>query len=293
MGVKNFIAAEIGAKQHGRITTRQLLDSGFTPKSIERAVEAGHLHRLHQGVYGIGHLAPSRESQWMAAVLACGPPAWLSDGCAAVAFGFQDSWGPLVEVTIPPDKVRRRQGVRVRRRSLMSWEVTEWWNVPITTPSRTMVDLAHELRDEDRITWALRQLEFTRLYDQKLLELSNQRRPSAVLTRLLRGVEPTLSPLEIAFLTRVVRRHNLPAPEVNARPFGLLVDFWWPDARLIVETDGKHHDLPLQRMADQARDALHEAAGVLTLRYRWVDAHVHDQRTADTIRATLTARMKD
>jgi very-short-patch-repair endonuclease len=156
-----------------------------------------------------------------------------------------------------------------------------------------MVDLAHELRDEDRITWALRQLEFTRLYDQKLLELSNQRRPSAVLTRLLRGVEPTLSPLEIAFLTRVVRRHNLPAPEVNARPFGLLVDFWWPDARLIVETDGKHHDLPLQRMADQARDALHEAAGVLTLRYRWVDAHVHDQRTADTIRATLTARMKD
>ncbi len=289
MDAKFAKAAAIAATQHGRITTGQLHACGIGRSGIEKGVRAGRLHRVHVGVYALGHRAPSRLGDWMAAVLACGPPAWLSIGHAAAALGFHDRPGRLIDVTIPGRNTRRRPGINIHHGQLAPFEVGTWHSIPITSPSRTMVDLAHQLRTEERITWALRQLEFRGLYDQKLLELSNSRRPNRVLRRLLLGIEPTLSPLEIAFLHRVVRRHHLPAPDVNVRPLGFLVDFLWPEAMLIVETDGGQHGNPLQRQADAARDAFHADAGYLTLRYRWSDVHAHT-RTAIEIERQLRLR---
>jgi hypothetical protein len=88
MEAKFVNAARVAARQHGRITTAQLHACGITKSGIERGVEAGRLHRVHVGVYALGHLAPSREGDWMGAVLACGPAAWLSVRCAANAFAF-------------------------------------------------------------------------------------------------------------------------------------------------------------------------------------------------------------
>ncbi len=281
-------AAEIAATQNGRITTAQLRSCGFGNSSIEHAVRSGRLFRVHRGVFALGHLAPSRLGDWQAAVLACGEDAALSVRCAATAFRIRDGVGPRIDVTVPSSSHRRRPGIVIHRCDLLPFEVGTWNNIPITSPARTMVDLSHHLEDPEAIEWAMRQLQFHRLFDHKLLELSNQRRPNRAITRLLTSIEPTLSPLEIAFLHRVVRRHHLPAPEVNERVKGFLADFFWPEARLIVETDGKQHDQPLQRAADAHRDAIHAAAGILVLRYRWADVHRHDARTAAEIRAALS-----
>jgi very-short-patch-repair endonuclease len=290
MGVQFAEAATIAARQHGRITTQQLIACGFSKKSIERAVRAGRLHRVHRGVYAVGHVAPSRLGDWMGAVLACGSAAWLSHRCAATAYGIRDGVGPRIDVTIPGTSGRRRPGIAIHHADLETFEVGVWERIPITSPARTMVDLAHELRNEEAIEWMLRELQFRRLYDQRLLDLSNHRRPNRTLGRLLAGIEPTRSPLEVAFLHRVVRRHNLPTPEVNARPVGFLVDFLWADARVIAETDGRQHDDPLRKQADAARDAIHAEAGYLTLRYRWADVHRHDRRTATEIDHHLRIR---
>ena len=93
-----------------------------------------------------------------------------------------------------------------------------------------MVDLAHHLRDRDAIEWAMREMQFRRLYDRELLELSNRRRPSRFISELLDLMAPTGSPLEVAFLNRVVRRHGLPEPECQAKREGFRVDFCWEDA---------------------------------------------------------------
>jgi very-short-patch-repair endonuclease len=288
MDAKFVSAAQIAARQHGRITTSQLRDCGIGKSGIEKGIRAGRLHRVHVGVFALGHVAPSRESNWHAAVLACGPQAALSVRCAANAFAFHDRVAGLIDVTIPSGG-RRRPGILIHRAVLASFEMTTWQEIPITSPSRTMVDLAHELRDEERIEWAMRQLQFRRLYHRQLLELSNHRRPNRTISRLLAGFAPTQSPLEVAFLHRVVRRHHLPAPEVNEKVCGFLVDFLWPEAKLIVETDGGQHDEPMMKAADQARDRIHAAAGYRTLRYRWADVHAHDLRTATEIRALLDA----
>lgn len=290
MDAKFARVAAIAARQHGRITTAQLRACGVNRSGVEKAVRAGRLHRVHRGVYAVGHVAPSREGEWMGAVLACGPHAWLSARCAATAFGIRDGVGPRIDVTIPGTSGRKRPGIAIHHADLLPFEVDEWRGIPITSPSRTMIDLAHALGDREQVEWALRQLQFRRLYDHKLLELSNARRPSAALTALLRGIEPTRSPLEIAFLRRVVQRHGLPMPLTNVRPAGFLVDFLWPSAMVIVETDGRQHDDPLQRQADEVRDAFHDARGYRTLRYRWSDVHVHHARTAAEIDQHLRFR---
>src|SRR5688500_18535701 len=116
-------AAEIAAAQHGRITARQLRDEcDFQNSSIERGVEAGRLHRVHQGVYALGHLAPSREGDWHAAVLACGEDAVLSCRCAATAWGIRDGVGPKIDVTIPPGSHRKRPGIQIHRANLLPFE---------------------------------------------------------------------------------------------------------------------------------------------------------------------------
>lgn len=285
MGASFINAAKLAARQHGRITTQQLRNCGVSAKSIERAVEAGRLFRVHEGVYALGHLAPSREAEWHGAVLAGGPGAVLSYRCAAAAFRIRDSVGSRIDVTIPPGSHRERPGIFLHRAVLEPFEIAEWQGIPITTPSRTMVDLACHLRpDEEAIEWALRQLQYRRHFDPKLLELSLHRRPNRILRQLLRGIEPTRSPLEIAFLRRVVDRHDLPRPDVNARVLGFTCDFVWPEALLIVETDGRQHDDPLQRAADAVRDGIHSAAGWLTLRYRWPDVHQSGATAAEILR---------
>ncbi len=277
-------AAAIAATQNGRITFKQLTEEGeLEASAVKRAVRAGHLHRVHNGVYALGHLAPSRLGDWHGAVLAGGADAVLSHRCAATAREIRDGVGPRIDVTVPPTSHRERPGIHFHRAVLAPYEIDIWHGIPMTSPSRTMVDIAHEQLTEEELEWAFRQLQFRRLFNPKLLELSLRNRPSRVISGLLLGVEPTRSPLEIAFLHRVVRQYRLPAPEVNASPIGFLVDFYWPAARLIVETDGRQHDEPSQRAADVVRDKLHAEAGLLTLRRRWADVHVHHGRTAAEI----------
>ena len=62
------------------------------------------------------------------------------------------------------------------------------------------------------------------------------------------------SPLEDAFLTKVIRRYRIPAPDFQARIEGMRVDFRWTAARLTVEVYGNHHVNPSMLQTDAARD---------------------------------------
>jgi Transcriptional regulator, AbiEi antitoxin len=44
-----------GDRQHGVITRRELIDAGLDDRAIGRRVRAGRLHRVHRGVYAVGH----------------------------------------------------------------------------------------------------------------------------------------------------------------------------------------------------------------------------------------------
>lgn len=80
---------ELEERQYGVVSVRQLRQQlGYSPHRVLREVRAGRLHRLHRGVYAVGHRRISIRGTCLAAVLSCGPGALLSHGSAAWLWGI-------------------------------------------------------------------------------------------------------------------------------------------------------------------------------------------------------------
>jgi len=109
-------AAETAARQHGALTRRQLEACGLGSKAITIRVRKGQLHRVHQGVYTLGHPPRSLRELFMAAVLACGPGAVLSHVSAAVLWELLKPIDGPIHVSVPSTSGRaRRRGIHLHR----------------------------------------------------------------------------------------------------------------------------------------------------------------------------------
>jgi len=115
----------------------QLVALGASEAAIEGRVKRGRLHRVHQGVYAVGHLNMTRNGHFMAAVLACGDEAALSHFSVAVLWGLLSNEGKI-HVTTPTG--RKRPGLVVHRAGFDEGEVAERAGIPVTTPARTLID---------------------------------------------------------------------------------------------------------------------------------------------------------
>ncbi len=100
------------------------------------------------GVYAVGRPEVGQLGWWMAAVLRCGPRAVLSHQCAGCLYGILEA-APALTVSVPPDVCRRAAGIVVHRRLLAEGMITEHDGIPVTTPVRTLVDLATKLDDRE------------------------------------------------------------------------------------------------------------------------------------------------
>jgi hypothetical protein len=125
------------------ITVSQLAAVGIARRGVGRRVDVGRLHRVHRGVYAVGHPGLSPEGRWIAAVLACGDTAVLSHGDAAVLWGLLRPLGGPVHVSVPTSSgVRQRRGIRLHRcTSLRPVHVTTRLGIRVTNPARTIDDL--------------------------------------------------------------------------------------------------------------------------------------------------------
>ncbi|MGH2987025.1 MAG: type IV toxin-antitoxin system AbiEi family antitoxin domain-containing protein [Solirubrobacterales bacterium] len=213
-------AAEIAARQHGVATLTQLKMAGLSATAIRNRVRSGRLHRIHRGVYAVGHSGLSDEGRWMAAVLACGDGAVLSHRSAAELWELLPPRKGPVHVTVPvPGGRKKRDGIHLHRSPLLPDNATTRHDaIAVTTPARTLADLRRTI-EPALFRRALRQAEF------RGLDLGDV--PS----------DRSRSDLERAFL-RLCRRYRLPAPEVNVEVGRFTVDFLWRRDRLAVETDG-------------------------------------------------------
>jgi hypothetical protein len=76
--------AAVAGRQAGRVAAFRLRHVGVGATTAARWTRAGYLYCVLPHVYGVGHLAPSREADLWAAVLYAGPDAALSHATAAV-----------------------------------------------------------------------------------------------------------------------------------------------------------------------------------------------------------------
>jgi very-short-patch-repair endonuclease len=262
--------ARIAQGQHGVVTITQLLDAGVNPNGVSRRVKSGRLHRIYRGVYAVGHAGLSNEGRWMAAVLACGAGAVLSHRAAGALWEITPL-PSLVDVTVPSRAGRsRRDGIRLHRSStLLPSHCTLRLGIPVTTPARTLADLRRIL-PRDEFAEALRKAEFHRLPVGDCFDLDHTR-----------------SELEKRFVA-LCRWHRLPKPEVNVRVGPFLVDFAWPELRLIVEVDGwRSHGTRSAFESDRARDAELKVLGYDVVRFTWRQVTRDSKAVATTLRALL------
>ncbi|MDQ3643954.1 MAG: type IV toxin-antitoxin system AbiEi family antitoxin domain-containing protein [Actinomycetota bacterium] len=260
----------LARRQHFALARRQLLGLGMHPQAIKHRVAVGRLHPVHAGVYAVGRPELSRLGELLAAVLACGDGAVLSHGAAA------ELWGVCprgrAEVTVPPGRTPRRPGIVVHRAALASGHRTLRHAVPITTPARTLVDVAPYLPPL-HLERAVNEADRLDLIDPERLrsnldELAGTR-GVANLRRLLdrRTFSITDSVLERRFKP-IARAAGLPEPLTQQWVNGLRVDFFWPELGLVVETDGlRYHRTPAQQARAHVRDQTHLAADLLALRF--------------------------
>jgi very-short-patch-repair endonuclease len=102
------------------------------------------------------------------------------------------------------------------------------------------------------------------------------------------GPHVTRSELEERFLS-IIAQFGLPRPRVNAQLHGYEVDFLWPDAKLVVETDGAAtHATRAAFEGDRARDLLLKTHGydVIRVTHRMLTTRPHD--VARLLRARVT-----
>jgi hypothetical protein len=226
MGARETTLSQLASLQHGVVTRGDLASLGFGRRQIERRTADGRLVRAHRGVYAVGHAALSREGRWMAAVLACGDGAVLSHRSAAVCWGCADREDVVPHVTA--SHRLRPAGVVAHRGRLAPADMTVRNGIPVTSPARTLVDLAQILSEED-LERVVRQAQFRRLFDPHAIRDALQRRPSALLRQLLDDRNPSQSELEDRFL-RLCRRHGIPRPQAQVRGGRRRPDFVWPGA---------------------------------------------------------------
>jgi very-short-patch-repair endonuclease len=262
----------LAERQHGVVTRVQLVEFGLSDDGIGRRVADGRLWRVHQGVYAVGRPTLTLAGRFMAAVLSCGPGAALSHVAGGILLGLLPERGPRIDVTVPRGGQRRRRGALIiHRAALPETDVTTKHGIPVTTPARTLIDLADVLPPR-QLERAFDEAEYLRL-DLSDLQPRPGRRGSGVLAEMLRrhdaGTTRTRSHLEERLLA-LCHRFRLPTPQVNAAIEGYEVDFAWPDSRLIVETDGwSAHGSRSAFERDRRRDADLLGAGWRVLRVSW------------------------
>jgi very-short-patch-repair endonuclease len=290
--------AVLAGRQHGIVSRWQLLVLGMSRDQIQDRAAGSQLHRIHRGVYAVGHRKLTLKGVWMAAVLACGPGAGLSHRAALALWELRRSESGLIDVTVPGRTGRHGpEGVRVHRSGLLQeGDVNEVDGIPVTSLAWTAVDYAG-IANRRQVPSVLEALERRGLYIGRELDELLERTPNRKGVKTLRaaiaemtGPAPWLqSELEETF-RELVRGSDLPDYEANVMVEGEVVDALWRKERVIVELDGyAFHKSRLQFEADRRRDAKLMVAGYRVLRVTQQRLQNEPEAVLAEIRALLSA----
>jgi len=188
------------------------------------------LHRIHPGVYAVGHPGLGLEGRLVAALFYAGPGAALCGITAASWLGFLELKSSLVHVCTP----RQRPSLpAVCVRGRRSFECVRHRRLPVTPPARALLDIASEVRFKE-LRRALSEAEYLRLVtvDEVRAQLGRGKLGAAAMRRALARNDSRLARtkqgLEEEFFA-LCERVDLAPDDVNVWISGWRVDAVWYD----------------------------------------------------------------
>jgi predicted transcriptional regulator of viral defense system len=297
--------AELATQQHGVVSTRQLARLGYTRSSASKANGVGRLHRVHRGVYRVGHKNLTWEGQCMAAVLAAAPQRTTLGHRGVVASHFAAAWlwdvirfrPQTIHVTVMTRRRLARRPFVVHEEPLRADDMAVREGIPVTSPPRTYLDLAATERGRT-VARMLERAGERNLFDlgpvrevlkrhpdhpgaSKLEDALDLYRETPVFTR---------SGLERRFL-ELVREAGLPEPAMNTFVGGHEIDAYWEAERFAVELDVyETHGSRLAFEDNRARDDEVLLAGIETTRVTGPRLDREPDAVIDSLRRHLARR---
>jgi hypothetical protein len=287
----------------GVITRAEALALGMAPATLARRVRTGQLVKVGHGIYVLPGVLRTERSLLRAATRALGAVA--SHESAARLHGLDGLDPRRVSVSVPIRRTHRFDGVIVHQiTDLTPDDITEVDGIPVTTPSRTIIDLAAVLPEgklAEIVDQAVRRnLVSYESLSEHLESLARRGKPGV--SKLRRVLEPRLggtfvtdSTLESRLL-QVLSDGGLPRPDTQYRPPWLKrvngrVDLAYVEAEVIIEGDSlKWHGTPEGFQTDRQRDNLAQLAGWIILRFTWEDITKRPAYVVSTVRRALEVR---
>jgi hypothetical protein len=270
---------------------------GYSRSGVQREVAAGRLHRIHRGVYAVGHRRISPHGHCLAAVPACGPGALLSHGSAAWLWGIS-RYGPEPLAVTGPQPRKPRLPIRLHRSTILTEaDRAVEDEIPVTALPRTLLDCAGESR-LSRLQRMLERGEELKLFDLAPVEdLLARSRGHAGWGRLRRAIALyapvpfTRSAFERLFFEAVLEA-GLPRPATNFVEAGFELDLYWPEQRFAVELDTyATHGTRAAFERDHLRDEDLALAGIELTRVTDIRFHREPEAVLERV-ATLLARRR-
>lgn len=284
----------------GVIRRREAIALGMSPRTIDRRVGDGYFLAISRGVLALPGTIQNETSLLHAAVAAL--DAVASHGSAARLLGLDTIGHTRVAVTVPIRKSNKFHSVEVHQSTDLALEdVTVVSEIPTTNPTRTIIDLASQLRSGHlaRVLDQAVRLELTTYaaVSQRLESLARRGKPGVVnlrklLTERTSGPVATESVME-DLVVDLLRRFDLPEPRSQIRPPWLKhvngrVDFSYEHERLVIEADSVlWHGSPEAFQADRQRDNAAQLAGWRILRFTWEDITSRPEYVADSVSRAL------
>jgi very-short-patch-repair endonuclease len=289
---------DLAARQYGAVARRQALALGLSRDRFRSLVRSGRLLRVDAATYVVPGSPATWERRVLVALLATDPEAAASHLAAAHLHGLIARAPAVIDVTVRhgTQDGRPQGAARVHRaRSFDRADVKRVANIPVTCVERTLVDVAGLLTVRAlgaALDKALLSREVT-IADVRSYMSSRHlmtRRGAGSLRRLLADREGGVpeSELEREFLD-LVARWALPVP-VRQKVVGpFRVDFAYPEARVLIELDGRAWHGSVQAFDDDPirQNALMLEGWAAVLRFTWRHLKDKPRYVADTVTAVV------
>lgn len=290
----------LASRQHGVVTRAQASGCGLTKSMLATRVRRGRLRRIHPGVYCVGGSPPTFEQRAFAAAAWAGKGSVLSHRSAGYLWALVDRRPPVDELWTPRRRTRPPAGVCPHfTKDLAARDQGRLHNIPITSPTRTLIDLAAVLPPplvEAALSKAIAERRTTAgALWTRLREMSRQGfEGPPVLRRFLsqsNGRSHARSPLE-RLVAETLAGPGLP-PFCREHPVYVdggvyYLDFAWPHFRVGVEADSRRwHSDARSFEHDRVRLNCLTAAGWRVVRVTERQVRMEPHAVRDRVRELL------
>lgn len=300
------VIAGLARPQHSVFSGAQATSRGVTRKMLRSRVGAGRLSAIDRDVFHITGTHVTWHAKVLALVLAAGDGAVVSHRSAAALWGFEGYPFGTPELTVPRGTRFRRDQTRVHESTdLDRCGVRRREGLPVTDPSRTILDLARVVSDARlaRTIESARRLQLASWSELIATLAGHARRGRPGIRRLRRVIaanahrdEITDSDLELMVLALLVE-HGLPEPVVHhvlrdaAGRFLAEIDLAYPLLRIAIELDGGVHRDRDVFERDRPRQNGLVLEGWIVLRFTWDTLVNRPEEIVAAVRSAIALAM--